>query len=445
MTAVRTDRTTPTAPGAADPSTAGAPTAIASFALAAAVVANVEGWPSLPSATMELLIVGAALVAVAGASLSRLRLRFAPVAIALLLTYAGVTLASVLVADDTDLAQDAWMKLVRAMAIGAIAYLLVARRGGLHWTSWGAVLGAGVVSVGALLGGPPPLSGLDAVDLNGRLVGPLGDGNFFAQHLLVGLALAVGCLRRERLASRVLTASVVVALTFLAILATESRGAIVALAVVVVAALSGLRPRARLAVAVLVVVVAALVLPGTTLGERLGRAPGSVASALDQGVAEDTAVAGRLSENIAAVQMAADDPFLGVGFGTYQREYLEHARSIALDARLEERDSHNLHLEVLAETGVLGALVWVAIVLTVGRELLATARADHVPADERRLANGWWLAFLAFLVTALFLHDNHPELQWLVVGVGFGIAERRRQSRTDGVPAAADVPTAAAP
>lgn len=404
------------------------------FAVAAAgalgwsVVANVEGWPSLPSGTVEAVIVitmGYALLSVLGA---RVRLRCAVALLGLFSAYGGVTLASVLVSSDIELAQLAWEKLVRAMVIGVTGYLIASRLPTLRWLTWGAIIGAGAVSFGALLGGPPPLTGLDAIDINGRLVGPLGDGNFFGQHLLVGLALAMGVMRRERLARPLLGAATVAGLSFVAILATESRGAILGLAAIGLAQLRLLSRRGRALAVAVVVTAGVLLLPGSGLGDRLGRAPASIDSALEHGVAEDTAVAGRLSENIAALRMAADHPILGIGFGTYQREYLHYARDIALDHRLEERDAHNLHLEILAETGAVGALVWLAILLVVARELVTAASDRRAPTELRRLAGAWGLAFLAFVVTAVFLHDNHPEIQWLLLGVGFGIGEVHRRN-----------------
>lgn len=402
----------------------------AGAALAWSAVAAVEGWPALPTGTVEAVLALALFQGVGASVLGRERLHHLLAVLGLFAAYASVALASALVADDPVTSLEAWQKLVRAQLFGVAAYLLASRFGRLTWLTWGAVVGTGLVAAAAVFSAPGPFRGLDAHDINDRLVGPLGDGNFFGQHLLVGFALAVGLLRRQRLVVPWLTASGVALVSLVAIVATESRGAALGLFAITIVHLRVLPPRGRVIAVALAVVAGALLLPSSTLGERLGRAPASVDSALQHGVAEDTAVSGRLSENIAGLRMTLDHPLLGVGIGNYPRQYLDYSREIGMDARLEQRNAHNLHLEVAAETGLIGAATWGAIILAAGLHLLRAARDPDASLDVRRLAGAWGLAFLSFLVTSVFLHANHPEVQWLLVGTAFAVGEVHRRAAT---------------
>lgn len=393
-----------------------------------AVLANIEGWPALPSGAMEAVLVVTAAFAVWRVASRREALHLLPLALAVFISYAVVTLVSVLVATDPQIATETWMKLLRALVVGLTGYLLASEPGRLRALTWGAVLGTATVSLAAVAGLPWPLSGLDAIDDNQRLTGPLGDGNFFAQFLVVGLALALGTMWRQPLVRPLAIGAATCAAALLAIVATGSRGAFLAVVALAFIVLRGMNATARLLAIVLLVVPVGWLLSSHTITERLARAPASVGTAVSTGVAEDGAVAGRLSENIAGLRMFLDQPVAGVGIGNYPRHYLDHSFDIGIDRRVEERNAHNLHLEVAAETGLIGLVVWlIALGAAIG-EINGVRRSDHDAAELHRMARAWGMALAGWLVTSVFLHDNYPGLQWLLIGVCLGIGEARRRT-----------------
>jgi O-antigen ligase len=400
------------------------------------VLASIDGWTTLPSALWELLHASSLAGAMSIVALRRQHLWHLPVAVTILVGYAALTLASTLVVTGDPMPL-IWQELVRAVMVGFTAYLLGSSLRQLNALTWGAVIGVAVVAIGAQGGH----LGLDAVDPdNGRLAGPVGEPNFFAQFQAVGLTFGARlAIARLGPAGRVVAAGCAV-LALQAIVTSESRGALVALAFTVMLVVSRRRGSRVRQAAVVLAIVGAVVL-NTPAGDRLVRAPSAVSSTLATGQAEDGAVAGRLSENIAAVKMFVDHPVFGVGYSQYPDRYLEYSVEIQIDDRNEERESHNLHLEVLAETGIIGGLFWLAVIVWV---LGATSRARRDASSRMGvLADAWHLAFVNWLLTSIFLHDSFPELQWFLVGGALAAAEvasheRRRAAQDPMAAAAAD-------
>jgi putative inorganic carbon (hco3(-)) transporter len=170
--------------------------------------------------------------------------------------------------------------------------------------------------------------------------------------------------------------------------------------------------------ATLAIVLGAIVLPGdakTRVMEFVN--PG------EEGLAQssDSSVSNRYAENVAAVHMFRDYPFLGVGPGAYPTRYSEYAGEIGLDARAEERTGvlqqpHSLYLQSLAETGFLGSLVFFALL---GLALVGSFRArSSLPGTDGVLAEGIFVALLGFLVGSIFLHAAYPQYLWIVLGLG---------------------------
>lgn len=244
-----------------------------------------------------------------------------------------------------------------------------------------------------------------------RSTGPI-DANYLGQLLVASAALALYLgLDAERRGPRLLAAGAGV--TCLAgLVFTFSRGALLTAVVVlgIVAWLRRVRPWVPVAGFAALAVAGLLFLPAEAR-ERITALAQPAQGGLATG---DPSIRGRFSENLAAVQMFVDHPFVGVGPDNYPDRYLEYSQGIGLDPRREERHPHNLYLEALAEYGAIGAAAFFAVLLYAARASLAARRRLGAGA---LLAEGAAVALLVFLVNGLFLQASYPHYLWITIGL----------------------------
>ncbi|HEX2165577.1 MAG TPA: O-antigen ligase family protein, partial [Thermoanaerobaculia bacterium] len=355
--------------------------------------------------------------------------------------YLAVVLASTAWAADTGLADERLAEIVKATIVYLLVALLAAGPRLLRAAAWSAVAAGALL---AALGVWQALTGTFDRDFGGlarikqaqiygdvfepRIAGPLGDPNYFAQILLVLVPLALALAwgegswtgrRGRRRALALLAAGLLVAGTVL----TYSRGAALALAVVIGVAvvLHGVRPR-HVAAAVAAALLLAVLAPEgfarrlTTLAEIV---PGG-----EEVLEPDSSFAKRRLVTAAAWRMFLDRPEVGVGAGNYAHHFTRYADRVGSDARLYEEPGarnfpHNLYLEVAAETGVLGLAAWGGVLLAAFVTLLAARRRLRAAGDLRTaaLADGVAAGLVGYLVTWLFLHGEFPRYPYLLLGL----------------------------
>jgi O-antigen ligase len=267
-----------------------------------------------------------------------------------------------------------------------------------------------------------------------RASGPL-DPNFFGQVLVAVamLALYLGLSARDRDGRLFGFAASGVCLGACAL--TGSRGALVAAAAAFfLLLLLAPFPRRLIATAGAVAVVASIIFLPSGLKARVGLPTSSADSqqvaAVQKG--SESALRGRESENLAALEMFRDYPIFGVGPHNYPLQYLAYSEQIGLDPRLEQREPHSLYLGALAETGIVGGVALLAILWLA---LRGAWRARRMLAGrDALLAEGIFVALMTLLVAALFLHLSYPRYLWLMVGLGLAAGNlARRAAREPGV------------
>ncbi|MCR9259292.1 MAG: O-antigen ligase family protein [Pseudomonadaceae bacterium] len=260
----------------------------------------------------------------------------------------------------------------------------------------------------------------DSGQLQTRLAGPIGETNRFAQIMAVLIPLAAALAFTSAGAMRwfywlaTLVISGGMALAF-------SRGAVVALALAAPFALAfrfiALR---HVVLGVFGAVVLLALLPhyaervvsiGQVAVQSLGLSPGGLRNA-------DGAARGRMTEMMAAGLVFVDHPVLGAGPGMAQVHYPKYAAKVGGKVRPGTRRSHNLFLQLAAETGVLGLAAFFAVlgVVVVGLE---RARRRHFKRDREMWAIvcGLELALIISLTTSLFLHAAYVRYFWLLLGL----------------------------
>lgn len=245
--------------------------------------------------------------------------------------------------------------------------------------------------------------------LKARVYSTLSNPNLLATFLLTAICMATGCLLdrpQQKILKYGLYLVLVVNLTCL--LLTFSRGAWLSL--IVVMGLLGVVINIR----ILYVLLAVLLMSFVSMREIL---VSRIASVFSQ---TDTSAALRWAYWDSTLQMIGWNPMLGVGWSAYQYIYPEYDYFIN-DPQIIIYHAHNMYLNMLAEIGILGGLLYIALffyaLYRLGKRYAGT-RSDR----------GCTIAVMASVLVMLLMGiTDYPLFNiqlscvfWLLIGAAFG-------------------------
>jgi O-antigen ligase len=257
-----------------------------------------------------------------------------------------------------------------------------------------------------------------------RLTGPVGDPNFFAQVMLVLGLLGVERLFHERTPLLRSLAGVSAGLSILTVVFTFSRGAFIALSLALVMYFLLYPPKPVQVVALLILGIALFAfIPSTyydrvlTIQDIFPTQNGFI------NVKQDAAIQGRASENLTALVMFAKNPLFGVGLSNFPILYQDYTKSLGLAPSSQQRAPHDLYLEVAAETGIVGLIAFMAIVVLAYRSiLLARKKAiNERDSEYTDMITGFGIAFTGYMLAAFFVHGAYPRYFYLLIGIAFAL------------------------
>ena len=130
-------------------------------------------------------------------------------------------------------------------------------------------------------------------------------------------------------------------------------------------------------------------------------------------------VMGRAMENLAALNVFIDHPILGVGPGHYNRYYsVKYVNALEVIYQRKSYRAHSFYLEALAETGVIGFVALMAIIVSIVRQLWRLRRRwlAQYP-DLAHTATAFLLSIVAYMVPATFLHLSYMRFFWLLIAL----------------------------
>lgn len=255
------------------------------------------------------------------------------------------------------------------------------------------------------------------------------DANDFAT--LITTAMPLGLyfvIARQRPLLRVL-ATLGLAILAVGLIKSGSRGGFLALLAVtafVLLAFTSVPARTRAVALVIILVVA-----GTTASDKYWAQMQTIIHP-DQDY-NSTSDAGRLKIWKRGLGYMADYPVLGVGIGNFPTA----EGTISPLAKRQERGlgvrwgaAHNSFVQVGAELGVPGVLLFVGVIVTVFRSLRRVARrraqAGRAPDEVARLAQGLMAALVGFVVGAFFLSLGYADMLCVLVGLAVAFVKTAR-------------------
>lgn len=116
----------------------------------------------------------------------------------------------------------------------------------------------------------------------------------------------------------------------------------------------------------------------------------------------------------AGLRMWQASPLWGVGIGQYPR-YLPLFGGDLLSPRYLGLGAHNMYIQVLAETGAIGLLLFLGFLGTALYNLWHTATGKN---DRAPLAQTWLVILLIMLLGGITKHDHYDKLVWMCAGIG---------------------------
>ena len=269
------------------------------------------------------------------------------------------------------------------------------------------ILGTGVVAVVGVV------TGYSAVTGGGeRVLGMTREANAFGYMLLNGL---LGGLRLLPLVGKFWRIVVFgyFAMAFLAMLGSGSRGSALAAFAAVMAYFTmeyarNIRANLKVILPVAVLIIALPIItiklfPNSPLSERL-------LAAFQHG--GESSAQTRISMYKQAWGLFLSHPVFGVGFGTY---YFYSGRYAY---------THTAFMELLACTGLLGFILYYALLLSLWRRLTRLMRAYRGHPQMRKWLNGSRAAIIGILANGAFAVSHYDKMATILIAVMAGASAR---------------------
>jgi hypothetical protein len=230
-----------------------------------------------------------------------------------------------------------------------------------------------------------------------------GDANYYSLSALLTVPIAFYLLRAGLRPWQRWFCVACLGVTLLGLTAAASRGGLVGLGAALLVGVWHGRQRARnLRLAVLVLVPLMLISPSSPIRRLLSPTQSDV-----------EASANRVAVWRAGLAMVASSPLTGIGVGNFQPLVLQYSPPGAE----VETIAHNTYLEVAAEMGIPGLLVFLAIVWSSMRTLEQLRRRTQRagPLLLHQAATALQAGIVGFLVAAFFVSAQYQRLFWLAI------------------------------
>lgn len=132
----------------------------------------------------------------------------------------------------------------------------------------------------------------------------------------------------------------------------------------------------------------------------------------------DGAIRGRATVNLAGIYIFFDNPWFGVGPGQSPNYVRAVGNEVGFRWLTSDRRLHNMFIEELADTGLIGITSFLSIILATLKLLNDQRMRWKDKNDEYYFTSiGMIVAILAYLVSAVFLHLSYIRYFWFLMAV----------------------------
>jgi O-antigen ligase len=302
--------------------------------------------------------------------------------------------------------------------------------GMLRLMLWAFVIGAALAVAEGLVGG-----GLTATTANElgagaetRLGGAQGDPNFLAAGIVPAMVLSLTLMVTSKSGLVRLSLGGLLGLLGFGLLASESRGGLIAVATAILAAFIFFRQR-RAALGAFTLALIAFA------GVWASISP----AAWERVTSFGGGGSGRDELWAIALRITGDNPVFGVGLSNYpvvSADYVRQPGALTrVDLILDEAQVvHNVYLELAAEVGIvgLGLFLLVAILSLYAAWRAATGFERRHDDEMATVSRGVLVAGIGLLTSSVFISNGVDKRLWVLFGIGAALfALSRRRSTVD--------------
>lgn len=278
----------------------------------------------------------------------------------------------------------------------------------------------------AMTGGLHNLARLALAQGTARLVGlqNYAEGPSFGRMLLVAFFIVLRFAWRYKGWQRWLLVAVSGFLLF-SIIGTLARGSIVALVVALAYGAYRFRHKINMQwVALTVVLLAIVVIP------LIPQAFYTRFEVLFENRIADESAMRRLGSNLISMDLFSRAPLFGFGPGAFTIQYMDMTyRFLRFAPDGYPEVGHGMYLTLASELGLLGLFFMGALIGVTLRDLRRVIRTYDVPSTAflKCAAEAVELAFISFLVTALFENNHMNKYMWIVFAMAPAMLHMRKQ------------------
>jgi putative inorganic carbon (HCO3(-)) transporter len=405
-------------------------------------LAPVAGGPAVSFAKLAGLTLAISWLASATTDRQRTRLFFSahPGLTAVIVLFLLWNVLSIVWAESSSTAESTVFRYALNVVLFPIVYAAIREPRHLRWIAAAFAVGAGMAASYGLVVVPSAAGAASSVTAAGdldRISGTIGDPNLLASVLVVGLVMSLAVtLDGTRLPITRALCAFGCMLSMLTIFATVSRGGVIALAAALLAAVvvaGQWRGRVALGVALLVTISVgyfALVASDAQI-QRLENADGG---------------SGRTDIWKVGWRMVEAHPGVGVGTGNFSVSSIHY---LLVKPGALERDefivdepavAHNLYLEILAELGIPGLALFMALVLT---SMYSAVRAGNLldrlgEPGLGMVSRAVAIGLFSTMAADFFLSAELSKQLWLLLALGpaaLGLARRMQKAAASSQPA----------
>lgn len=311
-----------------------------------------------------------------------------------------------------------WLRYASYIVLVPVVGAVAADAGRRRWVMWAIVIAGSITAGHGLIQYLNPTQNIGmqglASDVATRVFATFDNPNFYAEYLVLLIAASLALVSSEKGLRRWLVACLL-ALQAVALMLTYTRGSWLALAI---------------GIAVAVLVIDARYILGLVAGAAvlIPVVPGGL-----QRVASIFSLEGTASFRLGLWRVAGtiirENMLFGTGLGDFYRAFqnavLTHPE---LHIGYTIYGAHNSYFTLAAESGVIGGIAFLAVVLTAARLGVFYARRKGMPKAERFQIVALMAGLIAFAINALtsnsFQHPRAAVFFWVVAGVQMGIGSR---------------------